>query len=128
MSQILSKIPIKITLEGKGEATGYLDRLTAPLTVGEIARKLPINARVTPSFGSVSILIGINRGTEKPLFNVKAGTIAYWPRGDAICFYPKDAKPYGPVNKLGEIQEGLVLFNNVRSRTRIKIERVNLEE
>ena len=128
MSQSLSKIPIKITVEGRGEATGFFDRLTAPLTVGEIVRKLPINARVTPSFGSVSVLIGINRGTEKPLSKVKAGTIAYWPRGDAICFYSKDTKPYGLVNKLGEIQEGLELFDNVRSRTRIKIERLNLEE
>ena len=43
MSQSLSKIPIKITVEGKGEALGFFDRLTAPLTVGEISRKLPIN-------------------------------------------------------------------------------------
>ena len=127
MSQSLSKIPIKITVEGKGEALGFFDRLTAPLTVGEISRKLPINARVTPSFGSISIIIGIKRGAEKPINRVEAGTIAYWPRGDSICFYPKDAKPYGAVNKIGEISEGLEIFNNVRSRTRIKIEQINPE-
>ena len=124
MSDELSRIPIKITVIDKGEATGYINRLTAPLTVEAVARKLPINTRTTPAMGHVSILVGLQRGTEKPVSTVKAGTIAYWPRSDAITIYPKDTKPYTPVNVLGEIEENLKLFNRLRSGSRIIIEKI----
>jgi hypothetical protein len=123
LSDSLSKIPIKITLIDKGEATGYLNRLTAPLTVGEIMNMLPLNTRTSPAMGFVSIIVGIKRGTEKPVDQVKAGTIGYWPRGDAITIYPKDKRPYGPVNRIGVVEEGLKLFNGLRSGSRIIIER-----
>ena len=123
MSDSLSKIPIKITLIDRGEATGYLNRLTAPLTVGEIMKTLPLNTRTSSAMGFVSIIVGIERGVEKPVDQVKAGTIGYWPRGDAITIYPKDARPYGPVNRIGVVEEGLELFNGLRSGSRIIIER-----
>ena len=124
MSDELSKIPIKITLVDKGVATGYLNRLTAPLTVENIKQLLPINTRTSPAMGHVSILLGIKRGTEKPVTQVKEGTIAYWPRSDALMIYTKVTKPYSPVNKVGEIDENLELFNRLRSGSRIIIERV----
>ena len=124
MSDELSKIPIKITIVDKGEAKGYMNRLTAPLTVETIQQMLPINSRTSPAMGHVSVLLGIKRGTEKPVSQVKAGTIAYWPRSDALTIYPKDTKPYSPVNKIGEIEENLELFNRLRSGTRIIIERI----
>ena len=123
MSDSLSKIPIKITLIDKGEATGYLNRLTAPLTVEEIMKTLPLNTRTSPAMGFVSIIVGIKRGTEKPVDQVKAGTIGYWPRGDAITIYPEDKRPYGPVNRIGVVEDGLELFNGLRSGSRIIIER-----
>ena len=124
LSDELSKIPIKITVVDKGEARGYLNRLTAPLTVETILQMLPINSRTSPAMGHVSVLLGIKRGTEKPVDKVKAGTIAYWPRSDALTIYPKDMKPYSPVNKIGEIEENLELFNRLRSGSRIIIDRV----
>ena len=124
MSDELSRIPIKITVVDKGEAIGYLNRLTAPLTVGAISQRLPINSRTSPAMGHISILIDLQRGVEKPVTQVKAGTIAYWPRSDALTIYPKDTKPYGPVNKIGEIEENLELFNRLRSGSRIKIEKI----
>jgi len=124
LSDELSKISIKITVIDKGEATGYLNRLTAPLTVGAISQRLPINSRTSPAMGHVSILIDIQRGVEKPVTQVKAGTIAYWPRSDAVTIYPKDTKTYGPVNKIGEIEENLQLFNRLRSGLRIIIEKI----
>jgi hypothetical protein len=123
LSDSLSKIPIKITLIDKGEATGYLNRLTAPLTVEEIMNMLPLNTRTSPAMGFVSIIVGIKRGTEKPVDQVKAGTIGYWPRGDAITIYPEDARPYGPVNRIGVVEDGLELFDGLRSGSRIIIER-----
>mgnify|MGYP000445087835 FL=1 len=124
LSDELSKIPIKITVVDKGEARGYLNRLTAPLTVETILQMLPINSRTSPAMGHVSVLLGIKRGTEKPVDKVKAGTIAYWPRSDALTIYSKDMKPYSPVNKIGEIEENLELFNRLRSGSRIIIDRV----
>ena len=123
MSDSLSKIPIKITVIDRGEAMGYLNRLTAPLTVQEMLKILPLNTRTSPAMGFVSIIVGIKRGAEKPVDEVKAGTIGYWPRGDAITIYPKDMKPYGPVNRIGVVEEGLELFNGLRSRSRVMIER-----
>jgi hypothetical protein len=32
-------------------------------------------------------------------------------------------KPYGPVNKIGVVEDGLELFHGLRSRSRIIIER-----
>ncbi|MFA9437618.1 MAG: cyclophilin-like fold protein [Candidatus Bathyarchaeota archaeon] len=124
MSDQLSRIPIKITVVEKGEATGFLNRLTAPLTVGAVAQRLPINSRTSPAMGHVSILVNLQRGVEKPVTEVKAGTIAYWPRSDALTIYPKDTKPYGPVNKIGEIEENLEIFDRLRSGSRIIIEKI----
>jgi len=123
LSDSLSKIPIKITLIDRGEATGYLNRLTAPLTVGEILKTLPLNTRTSSAMGFVSIIVGIQRGVEKPVDQVKAGTMGYWPRGDAITIYPEDMRPYGPVNRIGVVEDGLELFNGLRSGSRIIIER-----
>jgi hypothetical protein len=123
LSDKLSKIPIKITVVDKGTAKGFLNRLTAPLTVETIQKRLPINSRTSPAMGHVSILIGIKRGVEKPVSEVIAGTIAYWPRSDALTIYPKNTKPYSPVNKIGEIEENLELFQRLRSGTRIIIEK-----
>jgi hypothetical protein len=123
LSDSLSRIPIRITLIDKGEAKGYLNRLTAPLTVEEIMKTLPLNTRTSPAMGFVSIIVGIKRGTEKPVDQVKAGTIGYWPRGDAITIYPKDVRPYGPVNRIGVVEDGLEMFNGLRSGSRIIIER-----
>ena len=124
LSDELSRIPIKITVVEKGEATGFLNRLTAPLTVGAVAQRLPINSRTSPAMGHVSILVNLQRGVEKPVTEVKAGTIAYWPRSDALTIYPKDTKPYGPVNKIGEIEENLELFDKLRSGSRVIIEKI----
>lgn len=123
MGDSLSKIPIKITVVGKGEARGILNRLTAPLTVEDILKRLPMNTRTSPAVGFINILLGIKRGVEKPVSRVEAGTIGYWPRGDALCIYPKDITPYGQVNRVGEIREGLELFQGLRSGSRIIIAR-----
>jgi hypothetical protein len=124
MSDILSKLPIKLTIVEKGEATGYLNRLTAPLTVEEILKKLPINSRTSPAMGFVSVILSIKRGPEKPVNSLKAGSISYWPRGDSLVICPRDFKSYGPVNRIGEVTDGIELFNGVRSGTRILIERI----
>ena len=123
MSDSLSKIPIRVTVVDRGEARGVLNRLTAPLTVEDILKRLPVNTRTSTSVGFVSIIVGIRRGTEKPVTRMEAGTIGYWPRGDALCIYTRDTITQGPVNRVGEIREGIELFQGLRSGSRIIIER-----
>lgn len=113
-----------ITVVGKGEARGFLSRLTAPLTTEAILKRLPINTRTSPAMGHVSVLVGIRRGVEKSVSVVEAGVIGYWPRSDALTIYPVDRKLYSPVNKIGEVTENLDLFLGLRSTSRIRIELV----
>jgi len=124
MSTGLSRTPIKIIIEGIGEATGEFIKIRAPLTVGAIVKMMPLRGRLHAQGEGYSFILGIQRGTEKAVKEVKAGTIAYWPMQDAIIIYNKDTKPYSPVNKVGEITSNLELFNELKSGTRIKIEKI----
>jgi len=118
-----SGTPVRITLEGVGEAKGELVRFSAPITVGTLLGKLPIEGRVHPQKGGYSSIIGIRRGTEKAVRSVKAGTIAYWPMQDALIIYHSYVQAYSPVNTVGKVTENLELFGSLRSGTKIRIER-----
>jgi hypothetical protein len=124
MAESQSRTPIRIVVVGAGEAVGELIRFSAPLTVEALLKRLPIEGRAHPQRGGYSIIIGIRRGTEKAVRTVGAGTIAYWPMQDALCFYNSEAKPYSPVNTVGRVTENLEIFRGLKSGTRIRVERV----
>lgn len=119
MGESQARTPIKIKVAEVGEAPGELNRLTAPLTVGDILKILPINGRTVTAQGCVSIILGLKRGTEKPVTQVDAGTIAYWPRTGSLCIYPETTKTYSPVNKVGRVTGNLEIFKNLKSGSRI---------
>ena len=121
MGESQARVPIVVKIAGIGESQGELNRLTAPLTVGDILKILPINGRIVPAQGCVSILLGLKRGTEKPVTQVEAGTIVYWPRTGSICIYPEAARTFGPVNKVGKVTGSLDIFRNLKSGSRIII-------
>lgn len=125
MSDVLSKMPIKIKVEGVGEAEGELVRIYAPLTVDRLLRMLPIEGRAHPINGGISIIIGIKRGEEKSVKKVEAGTISYWPRGDALCLYYAPVSTQSPVNRIGKIKNNLDHIINIKSGTLIRICRIN---
>ncbi len=124
MTESLARIKIRIKIPDIGQAQGELNRLTAPLTVGELMKRLPINSRTIPSQGCVSVLIGLKKGVEKPVNHVEAGTIAYWPQAGSICIFPAATRTFGPVNRVGTISDNLEIFKNLKSGTRIIIEAV----
>jgi hypothetical protein len=121
MGESQARVPIVVKIAGVGEAPGELNRLTAPLTVGDILKMLPINGRTVSAQGCVSILLGLKRGTEKAVTQVEEGTIVYWPRAGSLCIYPEAAKTYGPVNKIGKVTGSLEIFRNLKSGSRIII-------
>lgn len=118
-----SRTPIRIQVGGVGEALGEFVRFMAPLTVRAIMRRMPLDGRVHPVEGGHSFIIGIRRGTEKAVRDIEAGTIAYWPMGDALCIYHSDARTYSPVNRVGIVTENLGLLRRMRSGSKIRIER-----
>ena len=124
MGESQARFPIKITVLDVGEADGELNRLTAPLTVADIMKRLPINGRTVPAQGFVSILLGLKRGVEKAVSNVDPGTIAYWSRASCLCIYPDTTKTYSPVNRVGKVTNNLEIFRNLKSGSRIIINAV----
>jgi uncharacterized protein len=121
MGESQARVPIRIKVADVGETLGELNRLTAPLTVGEILKVLPINGRTVPAKGCIQIILGLKRGTEKPVSQVEAGTIAFWPRAMSLCIYPEATKTYDPVNRIGRVTGNMEIFRNLKSGSRIII-------
>jgi len=125
---VVSKISIKFTLKGIGVAYGELRRVLAPMTFKAITQCLPIMGTIGVWINSgIFVPIGIKKGLEKAVKEVDAGTIAYWPVGDALCIFYKKSTPYSSVNVVGKITDGLEIFENARRGTRIIIEKVDEE-
>ena len=123
MDESPSRVPVKITVEGVGEASGELVRFSAPLTFGALMKKMPLEGRLHPQPGGHSFIVGIRRGTEKAVNQVKAGDIAYWPMQDAVVIYTSDVRPYSPVNTFGKVTGNLEVFTGIRSGAKIRIAR-----
>jgi hypothetical protein len=124
VTESASRTSLRITIGNEGEAEGELIRFLAPITVGTLLKILPIEGRAHSQTGGYSMIIGIQRGTEKAVQSVKAGTIAYWPMQDALVIYHSDSSPYSPVNKVGVITKNLELFKDLKSGTKIKFESI----
>ena len=119
----LARFPIKILVEGVGEARGELVSFYAPRTVEAILRRLPIEGRAAIWKEEVYFEIPVKIGGEKSRPTVEKGSIAYWPMGSALCVFYGESQPYSPVNMVGKIAENLDLFKGVKSGTKIRVEK-----
>jgi len=120
----VSRVPIRFTLEGVGEAEGELVRHLAPRTVDAIVKSLPIEGRAALWKKEVYFQIPVKLGKEKAEPKVEKGAIAYWPMGNALCIFYGSSQPYSPVNIVGEVTKNLELFEQVKSGTKIIVRRV----
>jgi len=118
----ISRIPIKIIVEGLGEAEGELIRHLAPRTVDAIANRLPIEGRAALWKEEVYFEIPVKMGEEKAKATVETGTIAYWPMGSAICIFYGSSQPYSPVNIIGKVTKNHEMFRQVKSGMKIRVE------
>ena len=120
----ISRVKVKFIIENIGEAEGELIRHLSPRTIDMIVRKLPVEGRAALWKEEVYFEIPIKMGEEKAKATVEKGTIAFWPMGSAICVFYGESQPYSPVNILGKITKNLELFGQIKSGTKIKMEKL----
>ena len=119
----VSRIPIRIVIDGIGKAEGELIRIRSPRTTDAILRALPIEGMAALWQEEVYFDIPVKMGNEKPSPKVEQGELAYWPMGSAFCIFWGETQPYSPVNKIGKVTKNLELFSKVKSGTKIIIEK-----
>jgi len=119
----IARIPVRIVVNGLGEAEGEFIRFLAPRTVDALLRILPLRGRVAEWRDQVYFLVPLKMGAEKAVSKVEEGEIAYWPMGAAVCVFRSAMRPHGPVSRVGRILSGLEVFRDVPSGTPIRVER-----
>ena len=120
----VSRIHIRLVVDGDGEAEGELIRIRSPRTVDAILRGLPIEGRAALWQEEVYFEIPMKMGNEKSSTTVELGALAYWPMGSAFCIFWGETQPYSPVNMIGKVTKNLELFKQVKSGTKIIIEKI----
>jgi hypothetical protein len=119
----VSRPKVIFSIEGIGDAIGEFHRFASPRTADAILRVLPIGGRVARYGEEVYFQISVKAPSENSRSTVDVGTIGYWPLGNAVCVFYGPTKPYGPVNRLGKINEGLELFRKVKEGTVVTIKK-----
>ena len=119
----VSRVSVKIIVDGKGEAKGELIRFFAPRSVDAILRALPVEGRAMPFNSGVYFEMPLKLGREKAVQTVEMGTIAYWPLASALCIFFDKSKPDKVVNKVGRIINNPSIFRKVGNGTRISIKK-----
>lgn len=122
--ETVSRVPIMFIIDSIGEAEGQLIRHLTPRTVEAIIKKLPMEGRAALWKEEVYFEIPVKMGKEKAKPTVEKGQIAFWPMGSALCIFYGESQPYSPVNIVGQITKGLELFAQVKSGTKIKVEKI----
>lgn len=120
----IARIPIRFIIEGLGEADGELVRYLAPRTIDAIVKKLPLEGRAALWKEEVYFEIPLKLGEEKAEPTVEKGTIAFWPMGNALCIFYGESQPYSAVNVVGNVTKNLGLFKQVKSGTKIIVEKI----
>jgi len=100
-------------------------RYLSPRTVEAIMRKLPIEGRAALWKEEVYFEIPVKMGNEKAKSTVEKGAIAFWPMGNALCIFFGETQPYSPVNIVGNVTKNLELFGQVKSGTKIRVEKTS---
>jgi hypothetical protein len=119
----VSRVPIRLIADGVGKAEGELVRIRSPRTADAIIRQLPLEGLAALWQQEVYFPISVKMGSEKAKPTVKKGDLAYWPMGSAFCIFYGETQPYSPVNIIGKVTKNLELFEDVKSGTKIIVEK-----
>ncbi len=118
-----SRIPIKFVIEQIGEAEGEFVRHLSPRTVEAIVKELPMEGRVALWKEEIYFEISVKMGEEKAKSTVERGTVAFWSMGNALCIFYGESQPYSLVNIVGRVTKNLEMFRQVKSGTKVRVER-----
>ncbi len=113
---------IEIELKGKGKATAELDQRN-PNIANEFYKILPIETKVNFWGEEIYFEIPLELDDENASASSSKGDISYWSPGNAFCIFFGTTQPYSPVNHIGNVIEGLDLFQNARDGDRIILNR-----
>jgi len=120
----LSRIPIKIEIEGVGEFKGELIRFHAPSTIQEILKNLPIEGAAALWDYAIYFQTDIERGVEKQITRIRAGDILYWPPRKYILLAFADAAPPAQIMKIGEFSGEFDKLKEMRPGARVRISKI----
>jgi hypothetical protein len=107
-----------------GEARGEFIRFLAPRTVDALVRKLPLEGRAALHPNEVFFEVPLTMGDEKAKNMADKGMLAYWPMGRGLCIYYEKTRPYSTINPTGRIMKNLLVFSQVKSGTKITVEKI----
>lgn len=123
IAEDVSRYKIRLIADGYGEAEAELIRFQSPVTVDNLAKALPFEGRAARWKEEIYFETPVKLGSEKAKSKVDVGSMAYWPMGSALCVFYGPTQPYSPVNVVGRVVSNLELFRNLKSGTRIRVEK-----
>ena len=112
----------KLRIVAKNANISMTATLNDSQTAKELLKILPAESRAQTWGEEVYFEIGLRMPEQDPHAAVPSGTIAYWPPGHAFCIFFGQT-PYSPVNVVGKVTANLELFRQVKSGTKIKVEK-----
>lgn len=100
-----------VTIDGTEVSATWTDE--SPETRSAIADALPIEGEATRWGDELYFRIPVDVDAEEPRATVEPGTIAYWPRGSALCLFwgptpastGSEPKASSPVNVVAELDD-----------------------
>ena len=123
MSSNVENYVLILKLPNLGEAKVTLQRIAAARTVQKIAFAAPFTSRGMKRGEIFQIMTEIAIGKEKAVQSFKKGEVSFSPQGQTINIHLKDNEMPSPENKVGEVTEGLEVFEKVKRSSSISIER-----
>ena len=102
-----------------------------PVTAKTVWERLPIEGKANTWGDEIYFTIHVTCNLENPRELVDVGDVAYWPPGEAICFFfgptpisgDGEIHPASPVNVFAKIVNNVKLLKLVRSGETLRIER-----
>tara|TARA_B100001750_G_C14877911_1_gene288915 strand:+ start:89 stop:463 length:375 start_codon:yes stop_codon:yes gene_type:complete len=104
--------------------------LNCTLTAKLVWEALPIESCVNLWGKEIYFQIPVDESVENGKSTVEAGTLAYWPPGNALCIFygptpastGEEIRPSSPVTVVGQVIGNLNALSQVKSNSLVKIE------
>jgi hypothetical protein len=90
-------------------------------TARELWAALPVESKAKRWGDEVYFETSLALGEEDPQAVVPSGAVAYWPPGQALCFF-FGQRPYSPVNVVGEVEGDAGVLSAVGDGDPVRVE------